>query len=171
MANTYTLIASNTLSSTAATVTFSSIPASYTDLVLRYSVRGDIAGTDSLQTGIQLNGTTSGYSQTYLYGNGASAASSRATSQSSLEAVQEDSAGNTSNTFASAEIYIPNYQSSANKPVSRFNASEQNGATAYISAHAGLSNVTSAITSITIKTNANNFVSGSSFFLYGIKNS
>lgn len=165
------LIASNTLTTSAASVTFSSIPDIYTDLALRYSVRGNITGTDSLQTGIQFNGTTSGYSHTYLYGNGTTTASGSATSQSSLEAVQEDSTGNTANIFASCEIYIPNYTSSTNKPVGRFGASEQNGTTAYISVHAGLSNVTSAITSITIKTNANDFIAGSSFFLYGIKNS
>lgn len=171
MANTYTLISSNTLTSSAASVTFSSIPATYTDLVVKYSVRGDIAGTNSLQTGLQLNGVTSGYSQTYMYGNGASAVSSRATSQVAIETVGENSTGNTASTFSSGEIYIPNYQSTTNKPLSMFIAPENNGTTTYLSAHAGLSSVTSAITSITLKTNANNFISGSSFYLYGIKNS
>ena len=40
-ANTYTLISSNVLASSAATVTFSSIPATYTDLVLRVSARNN----------------------------------------------------------------------------------------------------------------------------------
>ena len=46
MPATYTLIASNTLSSAAASVTFSAIPATYTDLVLRYSARSDGASVD-----------------------------------------------------------------------------------------------------------------------------
>jgi hypothetical protein len=47
MANTYTLIASNTLGASAASVTFSAIPSTYTDLVVRYSAAScDAAVTD-----------------------------------------------------------------------------------------------------------------------------
>ena len=59
-ANTYTLISSNVLGSSAASVTFSSIPATYTDLVLRVSARTDADDTSL----ITFNGTTTGYSKT-----------------------------------------------------------------------------------------------------------
>ena len=114
MANTYTLISSNTLSSSAASITFSSIPATYTDLVLRWSVN-----TSSLQDGgIYFNGTlgTTNYSRTFLAGNGATASSSR---NSNREIIDLDYlASATANTFASGEMYLPNYAGSANKPLS-----------------------------------------------------
>ena len=64
------LISSQTLGSSAASVTFSSIPATYTDLVLKVSVRSDVAATaDTLF--MQFNSITSGYSETNLYANSA----------------------------------------------------------------------------------------------------
>ena len=71
MAQTYIPIATSTLGSSASNITFSSIPGTYTDLVLRFS--GLItSGTDNLA--IQVNSDTgSNYSDTYMYGNGTSA--------------------------------------------------------------------------------------------------
>jgi hypothetical protein len=57
MANTYTLIESQVLGSSAASVTFSAIPATYTDLVLKFSSRNDDTGV-----------TETVYSSFYLYG-------------------------------------------------------------------------------------------------------
>jgi len=79
MPNTYTLISSNVLSSTAASVTFSSIPATFTDLVLRASIRGN--GTQTPDVGvlnINSNGA-SNFSSTYLRGTGSAANSARDT--------------------------------------------------------------------------------------------
>lgn len=74
MANTYTLISSNTLTSSAASVTFSSIPATYTDLVLRISSRTDAAGATAT-VAAQFNGdtTSANYSETNLNSDGATA--------------------------------------------------------------------------------------------------
>ena len=72
MANTYTLISSNVLSSSAASVTFSAIPATYTDLVVKTSVR------ETNNSGVMLckiNGTTTGYTGKELTGSGLAAAS------------------------------------------------------------------------------------------------
>jgi len=75
MANTYTLIESQVLGSSAASVTFSAIPATYTDLVLRYSARHNNAFSIS-QVLITFNGdTAANYSETVVYGNSVSAAS------------------------------------------------------------------------------------------------
>ena len=53
MATTYTLITSQTLASSAASVTFSSIPSTYTDLVLRVSARTDNAAvSDGFYVGL-----------------------------------------------------------------------------------------------------------------------
>jgi hypothetical protein len=172
VANTYQLIASNTLSTTAASVTFSSIPGTYTDLVLKMSVRTSNTGVTYNNLLVTFNGASSGYSRTRVYGDGATAASSRSSNQAYfIWTFGSDSADATSNTFANNELYIPSYTASQNKPTSLSLAHENNTTTAYITAQADLWSNTAAITSITLDGNSSNFVSGSSFFLYGIKNS
>jgi len=172
MANTYTLIASNTLSSSAASVTFSSIPATYTDLVLKMSVRTDNAVISSF-INLEFNnvGGTS-YSRTLLRGSGSAASSNRNSLQSEISLQTAGSgASSTSNTFSNTEVYIPSYLVSQNKPLSATSGAENNATEAYVTTFAGLWTNTNAITQIKITANGENFVSGSSFFLYGIKNS
>ena len=166
------LIASNTLGSAAASVTFSSIPSTYTDLVLRVTGRTDVAAVND-GLAIRFNGGTSGYSRTAVVGTGSGAASGRNSNQSYALPYDEINGNNaTASSFGSQELYIPSYTSSNSKPFSSFGAGETNAATAYMGADALLSNLTSAITSISIiPSNGANFLSGSSFFLYGIKNS
>ena len=78
--NTYVAIATNTLGSAAASVTFSSIPGTYTDLVI---VTQAISATAD-NVGIRFNSDSgSNYSQTWLSGNGTSAISSRYSSSTS----------------------------------------------------------------------------------------
>ena len=173
MATTYTLISSNVLSSSAASVTFSSIPATYTDLVLRASIRTDDAGVQGAQFRIRFNGdTATNYSRTQIYGNSGAVTSNRTTNGSFLGTLDTNGAGSASNTFSNAEIYIPNYTGTANKPTSNFGVSEDNNANGvFVGANAGLYRGSSAITSIGCYVASINFVSGSSFDLYGIKNS
>ena len=167
---TYTLISSNVLASSAASVTFSSIPATYTDLVLRYSARCDAAVTERLAY-IELNATASGISETYLSGDGASATSFRATSQPFIGYLRVPGTSGTASTFSSGEFYIPSYTVSQNKPMSVFDVAERNNATAYILAEAVLWSNTSAITQIKFGLDGSgSLVSGSSFYLYGISN-
>lgn len=169
MANTYVLIASNTLSSSAASVTFSSIPATYTDLVLRVSTRCDGAVTARTTT-LAYNGTTTG-SYTDLTGNGSTASSSGNSALSYLRIGLTSGTSSTSNTFSSMEIYIPNYTGTVKKPASSFYANENNTTAADIGTIAALQNETQAVNSVTISLTSSSFVTGSSFFLYGIKNS
>ena len=173
MATTYTLINSNVLTSSAASVTFSSIPATYTDLVLRISARSDNgAVNDGLNMTFNGVGGTS-YSRTMLRGNGSAATSVISSSTSSFQSAPNGVVGSTatSNTFGSIEIYVPSYLVSQNKPISYFGAGEDNNATAYMGVFAGLFSNTSAITSIVCSpVNGSNLVSGSSFYLYGISN-
>ena len=172
---TYTLISSNVLTASAASVTFSSIPATYTDLVVRYAARSSGGSqTDRLQ--LRINGlSTTIYSDTVLYANGGGGAilSTRGSNAAQLPAPRFGVNGNgtTSNTFSSGEIYIPSYTASQNKPVSAISFTEDvaNGTEAYQSVGAGLIRETGAITSIglTLLTGPD-FVSGCSFYLYGI---
>jgi hypothetical protein len=171
---TYTLISSNVLSSSAASVTFSSIPATYTDLVLRASMRDDFnGGFNGATYQLRFNGDDAGstlYSRTMLIGNGSAASSTQNSSVSSINSnFGADSADNTASTFSNNEIYIPSYTASQNKPLSAFDAVENNATAAKLNALAGLYRNTSAITQIQIIA-WSNFISGTSFYLYGISN-
>lgn len=174
MVATYTLISSNVLSGTAASVTFSSIPNTYTDLVLRVSARTDRAATISQEMRLRFNGSTSTiYSNTGLYGANSTATSEIASAQNALFRVRQlPAADATANTFGSIEVYVPSYLASQNKPISSFGANENNtAADGYVDVNAGLWGSTAAITQIDCILPSGNFVSGSSFYLYGIKNS
>jgi hypothetical protein len=170
MPNTYTLIASNTLSSSAASVTFSSIPGTYTDLVLKVSAR-DSADTPVSALSIRFNSdTATNYSLTRLDGDGSAASSGRTSNSTAIGQALIEPSTYTANTFGSFELYIPSYTASQNKPSGFFGVSETNATAAEIRAAAFLWRNTAAISTIAM-TAPNNFVSGSSFFLYGIKNS
>ena len=169
MATTYTLINSNVLTSSAASVTFSSIPATYTDLVVRWSARLDNNSVDEKFT---LNATGgSSHSETILKWNPiVYTASGRATGIGYVETMAVASTW-TSNTFSSSEAYIPNYANTTyNKPFSVISLTENNSGDVWNTAVAGLINNTSAITQLTIAPSSGNYVSGSSFYLYGISN-
>ena len=172
MANTYTLINSTSLSTTAASVTFSAIPATYDDLVVSVNARCDVA---SISQGLRLTAnisTASNNSFTLIQGDGSSAVSSNAASASFITIGNINGTTSTTNTFQNLEIYIPSYRVSQKKPLSGFNVLENNATEAYIRATAALIDSTSAITSLTLEVaSSGNFVSGSTFWLYGIKNS
>jgi hypothetical protein len=173
MAITYSLIASNTLGSSAASVTFSSIPNTYTDLVLKISARSNEAVADS-SFNIKFNSTTTAYSRIRLRGTGSAVTNSLQSNASSIDSSDNVTGSTaTTNTFSNVEIYIPSYTASQNKPVSLFNVLEDNATAANMNVSAALWRNTSAISSITMDgiPSSGQFVSGSSFFLYGIKNS
>lgn len=167
---TYTLIASNTLTGTAATVTFSNIPQTYTDLIIRFSARINVGSNDWT---VQPNGLSSNGSSTMVYydGSGASAVAT-STRNTSLLMGKVGGTATTALTYGSFEVYIPNYTSLTNKPMSAISVMENNGAVfAYIFSTAGLFTGTTPLTSIDIRGGGSLFLSESSFFLYGVKNS
>ena len=174
MPSTYTLISSNVLSSSAASVTFSAIPSTYTDLVIRMSTRGNDSGAAYERIALEFNADASTiYSVTYLTGDGSSVGSSRSSSYAYINQIFTDGSTSTSNTFGTTEIYIPSYTASQNKPLSVVSFSEENTATGVFGrAIAGLYRSTAAISSIKFyPTYGTTIASGSSFYLYGIKNS
>lgn len=167
MANTYTLISSNVLTGTAASVTFSSIPATYTDLVVRASIRTDVGSPNVL---LRINGATSGFSDNAFRSTGSAVNSLTNTAASNYNyGGIANGTSSTTNTFTSLEWYIPSYTASQNKPSSTIGAYENNATTAYITAVANLWSNTAAITQLLITQGSGNLVSGSSFYLYGIK--
>jgi hypothetical protein len=84
-------------------------------------------------------------------------------------ALINNQSGSTANTFASGEIYIPNYAGSTNKSISADTAGEANTTVAYAQISAELWSNTSAITSITIYSNVGNLAQYTTATLYGIK--
>jgi len=173
MPNTYQLISSNVLSSNVASVTFSSIPATYTDLVMRWSVRDSNVSVNA-NNFIYYNGnsSTTSYSQTYFRGGNSNGVSStRNTDDNDIYLGYNNGSTSTSNTFSSGELYIPNYASTSTRPMSSFLANEENSTSSgWMHINAGLYRGTNAITSITLTASVN-FLANSSFYLYGISKS
>jgi hypothetical protein len=108
------------------TIDFINIPQTYTDLVVKISARKTSTGGSNLQ--MQFNGSTSGYAQKVLLGNGSTVASYNDTSEIGFMYVTISS--DTSNTFSSTDIHIPNYTGSNQKALSIDNVVENNATAA-----------------------------------------
>lgn len=167
MANTYVAIATTTVGSGgASSITFSSIPSTYTDLVVLISARSTGADPNIM---IRFNSSSANFTQKRLTGDGSSAVSGGTYGEWSAWA---SASTDTVSTFGNSMIYIPNYNSSNNKSFSSDGVSENNGTTAYSTLGAELWSNTSAITSVSFIMGSNyNFAQYSSATLYGIKNS
>ena len=174
MPSTYTLIKGDTLVTAAATYTFTAIPSTFTDLVVRTSTRGSQVNANTNMF-IKFNGDSSAlYSWTYLQATGTTASSARLSGDTQLRAEKTTADNATANTFSSYELYLPSYTASQSKPISTINAQENNTTTNgdwYIDARANLYRSNTAISSIAFSLASGDFMAGSSFYLYGIKNS
>jgi hypothetical protein len=165
MATTCKLIAKANLGSAAADITFTSIPATYTDLYLVVSAR--TAASDNVL--MQFNGSTTNYTYRIIRGSGSAASSlTNTTFGWSGAAIDLGYTTSTADRFASHEAYIPNYAGSTNKSVSTTGAQEDNTTTAYITAGAGLWSDTSAITSIKLYGYNGNLQANTTAYLFGI---
>jgi hypothetical protein len=171
MPNTLIPIQTYTLSSATASVTFSNIPQNYTDLCLVISARVTRAVSASVIC-LTFNGSSTGYSQQSITGNGASASAISTSSTTNFTYMEVPAANATASTFGNHAIYILNYAGSTNKTVSFDSVSENNGTTAYANLNTGIWANTAAITSMSLnEPNGNsNFAIGSTFTLYGISN-
>lgn len=172
---TYELIASTTLSSPTTTITFSSIPQTYTDLLIRFNIRNDVAGGGTYNVALRINGNSgTNYFTQRLYGSGSSVSGFIGNSETQTLAGQSNAAGDTANTFTSNEFYLANYKSTAGRFMgTTISAGENNSVAAYsFLAMNYIANITSAVTSIDIlQTGVTyNFVQYSSAYLYGISN-
>lgn len=170
MATTYVKIATVTVSgATAANMEFTSIPGTYTDLVVKASMRSDVALV-SPNVKLQFNSSATGYSERLVYGNGTAAASANRASTEILYIYGNGSSA-TASTFASLDVYLPNYSGSTNKSVSIDTVNENNATAATAGLDAALWSNTAAITSIKLTPETGNFVQYSTATLYGISKS
>ena len=155
---TYEPIATNTLGSATSSVTFSSIPSTYTDLVL--VIAGTASAFDGLLTQVG-NGsvdTGSNYSMTVLSGNGSAASSGRETSHTYANIGLQGADFNT----------IIHYMNYANTTTYKTFLARSNSPANQTRANVGLWRSTSAINTIKINTGSGTISSGSVFTLYGI---
>jgi hypothetical protein len=143
------------------TITFSSIPQTYTDLVLLVSDRSDRAASNDALI-LKLNGSTS--TGRRLYGSG-----STVTSTANPDPL--DSADtSTANSFSNIIFYIANYASTTtNKSWFADGVQENNATSAHQSITAGLYASNSAVTSLSVQPETGtNLKQYSSATLYGI---
>ena len=171
---TYTLIATQSVpaGSGSSSVTFSSIPNTYTDLIVKFSVRVE-RGVAMTPLWMRINSDTgTNYFMRLGYGNG-SATDSLNYNLGYLITGYVNAASSTGAVYTNGEICITNYTSSNQKAISIDIASEQDATSAIVGFTAGIWTGASAVTSITfLEGNDNSNISQySNFYLYGIKNS
>lgn len=165
MPSTYEPIATQTVSGSPSSVTFSSIPSTYTDLL----VVTQTAFTAATDVYFRFNGdTATNYSYTILYGDGTSAGSARA---SSASAGILDYYGNPTTTLGNSMMYfnVFNYANTTTYKTTLSRSSRGSGGTDAI---VNLWRSTAAVTSITLgggSALSQGWVNGSTITLYGIK--
>jgi hypothetical protein len=167
MANTFELIESKTLASAVASISFTSIPSTFTDLQLVVSARG----TTTFANGGYVylfypNGATTNLTSRYILGNGTAASSVTDTAPF----IYMTPSDYTASTFSSASIYCPNYAGATNKSFSIESVNENNATAANMNLIAGLWSQTTAISSLTITAAGGNFAINTTAYLYGVKN-
>ena len=164
-------IATQTLSSTATSVTFSSIPSTYQHLQIRCLVKVNGSGGGSWPVDVQVNGDTgSNYAYHLLRGNGSAVNAYGYASQTKMQLGNANY--DTGNTAGVAIIDIHDYASTTkNKTFRAFNGLDGNVASTnyHIFLASGVWLSTSAITSISLNGSGTDFASGSTFALYGIR--
>jgi hypothetical protein len=166
MALTYKKIASVTVGSGgAASIDFSSIPATYTDLIVHLSLRDESTNGFPAVT-MEINGVTTNRSWRRLRGDGSAASS---TNNTTGEINTMPGANKTASTFGSIQVYLPNYAGSTNKSFSVDGVTEDNATASDQILTAGLWSQTTAINQLTFKSgSATDFNQHSTATLYGI---
>ena len=155
-------IATQTLGSAAATITFSSIPATYTDLRLV------LVGTTSAAQNIKLNynsNVATTYSQTYMFGNGTTAGSGRRTTQTYVRLTGNGSSSITVPVMWTVDIF--SYAGSTNKTCLISESQDTNGG-GNTEVMVGLWQNTSAIDTVSVAPLSGTWSIGTTATLYGI---
>lgn len=169
MADTFILIAKTVVGSGGSgSLSFTSIPSTYTDLCLLVSARNTSGGENC---SITLNGSSSSFTLKGINGDGSTYSSYSRTDN--LNAFLSDGSGNTANTFSSVSVYFPNYASGTYKPYLIDSLTENNAAGATATLQAGLWSDASAISSMSFAAGngSGTFAQYTSAYLYGIKSS
>jgi hypothetical protein len=161
------LIETKTLGTAQSAIEFTSIPSTFTDLVLLLSSTSSEIN-DSLIVRFN-NDTGNNYSWRRLFGSGSGSGSSDTNSSTNALLGPQMSTTISTTTFGSTSMYVANYSGSTSKSVSFDGVSEANTTTAIQGLLAGLYTPTTEITAITLRTFfGGNFSIGTIASLYGI---
>jgi hypothetical protein len=164
--STYTPIATATGTGSSAIFTFSSIPSTYTDLVIVVSAIG--TSNDFGIYGKVNNDSSSLYSSTLIIGSGTSATSQRQTGQTQYIYGGWNIGAGTSTTSQVIIQYLNYANTTTNKTfISRYGVTNNSGANE-TGAVVGLYRSTSAINRLDISTGAGNWATTATATLYGI---
>lgn len=173
MTTTYTYINKVQLASPASSITFSSIPATFKDLVIRFNARSDAAFSNQ-QLQHRFNGdSASNYWWMLARGTGGDAStnfgpSNTANGYGGLYIADSQ----TANFFATGEFYICDYTIASGKITSYYQTvSSNDNNPSYMNYTANIYSASAPISSIQLFTPGQNFMARSTFYLYGISNS
>lgn len=171
---TYRLISSYTVSSGGITqISFTSIPQTYTDLVIKASLRGGSENTTYIELGF--NGATTNISSRNFNALSGSGVASYNYASDLLDIAGQNVGSWAASTFSCVEYTITNYTLGVHKVVSMDSFSGNTGATAYMAFTSGKYASNTAITSVQLiasgGTNSDTFATSSTAYLYGIQSS
>jgi hypothetical protein len=166
-------IATTTLNTSTTTITFNSIPSTYTHLQIRGIARTDRSDGNQDALKIRYNSDTgNNYTIHYLLGNGGSASANGTTPSSANFADGITNSVSAANSFGAFVVDILDYANTNKYKTVRAFSAREDGSAGAVWFESGLWINTNAITSITITPNTGpNFVQYSHFALYGIKGS
>jgi hypothetical protein len=167
----YESIATATSAGSSATLTFSSIPSTYSSLQIRFMSKPTSSGG---AIKMQMNGiTTSTYWYHYLIGEGTNAAAGSSGGANNSIFVMDNLTAPVADIFGVGIIDIHDYASTTKvKTIRSFSGTNDNTTSNgdEIQLWSGKNGATTAVSSITFaNTSGQNFASGTVFSLYGIK--
>lgn len=149
-----------------ASISFTSIPQRFTDLVLVISARSTYSADRADILTLTINGSATGYAGIDLEGDGVGVNSYSQTQSQNIG--QCTAATATANTFNNSMVYLPNYTSALNKVIATDFVNENNATNSRQFIVANLWSNTSAITSLSFAAANGTFVQYSTATLYGI---
>ena len=161
MANTYTLIEAKTLTSSSATVDFTNIPQTYTDLLVKVSAKSNRTSFSDMI--IRFNSDSTTYYNRRMY------ADTGNVNHDTSEHTNYAGTNTGSYQFCNAEYYIPDYTSARNKSwVVRTVSAMNHANNAFTTLASGSWDGATAITSLQITDIVTTMQADSTFYLYGI---
>lgn len=165
MALTLTKLTTVTVGSSVSTISFTSIPQTFTDLLLKFSLKSTSANQQTDGLFFKINGSSANFTRRSIYGDGSGVASS---TQSNAYLGFTPGASATS-IFGNGELYIPSYTSSNYKTTYSDNTSEANQTISYSFFATQLWSQTAAITQLDLYySGGDSFAQYSTATLYGI---
>lgn len=168
MANTYSLISATTLSGNASTVALSAIPQTYTDLVIKFSLRIS-SGNPLNGYNLRFNNDSSAIYRSTFFAYDGGLYQNYDTGSNAFASVVANGGTSVVGAYTLGEIYMPNYTGTSPKQFSYSEAAPNTSTSSIVKEAAGLYANSTGITSVNFS-NAT-FVAGSTFYIYGIKNS